>query len=145
MIDDSRPELTDYGVVSMNHGSSVTGSDLSRAIYQVDQLGRHMEEFFDDFDLLLSPTMAVSAFPIDDRPNSIGGRKVDPFWGFVPFTYPINMSGQTAASIPCGYSSDGMPIGLHIIGPRGSESRVLQAAAAFERAMPLGDHRPMVS
>ena len=145
MIDDNRAELTDYGVVSMDHGSSVTGSDLSRAIYHVDQLGRYMEEFFDDFDLLLSPTMAVPAFPIHDRPRSIGGRQVDPFWGFVPFTYPINMSGQTAASIPCGYSSDGMPIGLHIVGPRGSESRVLQAAAAFERALPLGDQRPMVS
>ena len=102
MIDDNRAELTDYGVVSMDHGGSVTGSDLSRAIYHVDQLGRYMEEFFDDFDLLLSPTMAVPAFPIHDRPRSIGGRQVDPFWGFVPFTYPINMSGQTAASIPCG-------------------------------------------
>ena len=91
------------------------------------------------------PTMAVPAFPIDDRPKLIGGRTVDPFWGFVPFTYPINMSGQTAASIPCGYSSNGMPIGLHIIGPRGSESRVLQAAAAFEQAMPWADKRPGVS
>ena len=89
--------------------------------------------------------MAVPAFPIDDRPTSIGGRTVDPFWGFVPFTYPINMSGQTAASIPCGYSSSGMPIGLHIIGPRGAESLVLQAAAAFERAMPWVEERPGVS
>ena len=89
MIDDNRAELTDYGVVSMDHGGSVTGSDLSRAIYHVDQLGRYMEEFFDDFDLLLSPTMAVPAFSIDERPRSIGGRQVDPFWGFVPFTYPI--------------------------------------------------------
>ena len=69
---------------------------------------------------------------------------MDPFWGFVPFTYPINMSGQTAASIACGYSSNGMPIGLHIIGPRGSESRVLQAEAAFERAMPRAAKRPEI-
>ena len=145
MFDDNRNDFTDYGVTSMEHGRSVTGADLSRAIYEVDRLGRHMEEFFDDFDLLLSPTMAVPAFPIEDRPSVIGGRNVDPFWGFVPFTYLINISGQTAASIPCGYSSDGMPIGLHIIGPRGSEARVLQAAAAFERAMPWVGDRPGVS
>jgi len=145
MFDDNRDDLTDYGVTSMEHGRSVTGADLSHAIYEVDRLGRHMEEFFDDVDLLLSPTMAVPAFPIEDRPSVIGGRTVDPFWGFVPFTYPINIAGQTAASIPCGYYSDGMPIGLHIIGPRGSEARVLQAAAAFERAMPLMGDRPGVS
>jgi len=70
---------------------------------------------------------------------------VDPFWGFLPFTYPINISGQTAASIPCGYSSDGMPIGLHIIGPKGSEAKVLQACAAFEAANPWAGDRPGVS
>ena len=145
MFEDNRDDFTYYGVTSMEHGRSVTGADLSRAIYEVNRLGRHMEEFFDDFDLLLSPTMAVPAFPIDNRPTSIGGRTVDPFWGFVPFTYPINMSGQTAASIPCGYSSSGMPIGLHIIGPRGTESLVLQAAAAFESAMPWVEERPGVS
>jgi len=145
LLEENGHLLTDYGVTSMEHGKEVTGADLSRAIYEVDRLGRRMEEFFDDFDLLLSPTMAVPAFPIEDRPSVIGGRTVDPFWGFVPFTYPINISGQTAASIPCGYSSDGMPIGLHIIGPRGAEARVLQAAAAFERAMPWVGERPGVS
>jgi aspartyl-tRNA(Asn)/glutamyl-tRNA(Gln) amidotransferase subunit A len=55
------------------------------------------------------------------------------------------MTGQTAASVPCGFSSDGMPIGLHIVGPRGAEGKVLQAAAAFERARPWQDKRPPVS
>ena len=89
--------------------------------------------------------MAVPACPVEDRPAVIDGRDVDPFWGFVPFTYLINITGQTAASIPCGYSSDGMPIGLHIIGPRGSEAKVLQACAAFEKAMPWIGERPGVS
>jgi aspartyl-tRNA(Asn)/glutamyl-tRNA(Gln) amidotransferase subunit A len=118
---------------------------MSRAIYEVNRVGRRMEEFFDDFDLLLTPTMAVPAFPIDQRPSVIGGKTVEPFWGFLPFTYLINMTGQTAASIPCGFSSDGMPIGLHIIGPRGSEAKVLQASAAFEQAQPWEGRRPGVS
>ena len=145
MFDDRRKELTDYGVKAMEHGRTVTGADLSRAIYDVDRLGRQMEEFFDDFDLLISPTMAVPAFTIEQRPSVIGGREVDPDWGFVPFTYLINITGQTAASVPCGYSADGMPIGLHIIGPRGSEARVLQACAALEQAQPWAGERPGVS
>ena len=134
-----------YGLVSLLHGQEVTGADMSRAIYEIDRLGRRMEEFFDDFDLLLSPTMAVTAFPIGQRPSVIGGREVEPFWGFLPFTYLINITGQTAASVPCGYSEDGMPIGLHIIGPRGSEARVLRASAAFEQAQPWAGVRPEVS
>ena len=114
----------------------------SRALLKVDQLRRHMEVFFDDYDLLLTPTMAVPAFPVDQRPAEIAGRKVEPFWGYLPFTYPINMSGQTASSVPCGFSSDGMPIGLHIIGPKGAEAKVLQASAAFEEAQPWQDKRP---
>ena len=145
LLEQHRNDFTEYGLRAIEHGEGVTGADLSRAIYQVDRIGRRLEDFFDDFDLLLSPTMAVPAFPIEQRPSVIGGREVEPFWGFLPFTYPINMSGQTAASIPCGYSADGMPIGLHIIGPRGSEAKVLQAAAAFEQAQPWADKRPGVS
>jgi aspartyl-tRNA(Asn)/glutamyl-tRNA(Gln) amidotransferase subunit A len=89
--------------------------------------------------------MAVPAFPIEQRPSVIGGREVEPFWGYLPFTFPINMTGQTAASVPCGFSAEGMPIGLHIIGPRGAEARVLKASAAFEQARPWSDKRPPVS
>ena len=57
---------------------------------------------------------------------------------------PINMIGSTAASIPCGFSSDGLPIGLHVIGAPGAESTVFAASAAFEQARPWIQHRPPV-
>tara|TARA_Y100000588_G_scaffold83099_2_gene87613 strand:- start:2536 stop:3165 length:630 start_codon:yes stop_codon:yes gene_type:complete len=145
LLEEHRNDFSEYGLKSIEHGASTSGADMSRAIHRVDQVGRQLEDFFDNFDLLLTPTMAVSAFPIDQRPSIIGGKTVEPFWGFLPFTYPINMSGQTAASVPCGYSDDGMPIGLHIIGPRGSEAKVLQAAAAFEQAQPWDGVKPGVS
>ena len=145
LMDEHRDEFTDYALRSLEHGANVTGADLSRGLLRVDQLRRQLEDVFDRYDLLLTPTMAVPAFPIDQRPSVIGGRAVDPFWGFLPFTYPINMTGQTASSVPCGFSADGMPIGLHIIGPRGSEAKVLQASAAFEQARPWTDKRPPVS
>ncbi len=149
LLGERRDDFTYYGLRAFDRGAAVTGADLSRALLRVDQLRRQMEVFFDDYDLLLTPTMAVPAFPIEERPAIIGGKEVDPFWGYLPFTFPINMTGQTAASVPCGFSEDpasaGMPIGLHLVGPRGSEARVLQASAAFEQARPWSDKRPPVS
>lgn len=142
LLAEHREELSPPGRRSLEHGAGVSGAGLSRALHQVAVLGRRMEEFFDTYDLLLTPTMATPAFEIGQRPAVIGGREVDPHWGFLPFTYPINMTGQTAASVPCGFSADGLPIGLHLIGPRGAEARVLQASAAYERARPWADKRP---
>lgn len=145
LLDQHRDDFTEYGLGALEHGAEVTGADLSRGLLRVDQLRRQMEDFFDQYDLLLTPTMAVPAFVIEQRPSVIGGKQVDPFWGFLPFTFPINMTGQTASSVPCGFSSDAMPIGLHIIGPKGAEARVLQASAAFEQARPWSEKRPPVS
>ena len=142
LLEEHREELSPPGRRSIEHGEQVTGADLSRAIHHATVLGRRMEDFFQTCDLLLTPTLATPAFEIGNRPDTINGRPVDPHWGFLPFTYPINMTGQTAASVPCGFTADGLPIGLHIIGPRGAEARVLQAAAAYERARPWADRRP---
>ncbi len=142
MLEEHRDDFSQPGLYSLEHGARVDGARVSRALHRVDVLGRLMEDFFDTYDLLLTPTMPVPAFEIGQRPTVIGGKEVDPNWGFLPFTYPINMTGQTASSVPCGFSSDGLPIGLHIIGPRRSEARVLQASAAFERARPWADKVP---
>ena len=145
LLPEHAEEFTDYGLRSLQHGASVSGADLSRALLRVDLLRRQMENFFDQYDLLLTPTMAVAAFPIEQRPGVIGGKTVEPFWGYLPFTFPINMTGQTASSVPGGFSADGMPIGLHLVGPHGSEAKVLQASAAFEQARPWSQKRPPVS
>ena len=149
LLAERRDDFTYYGLRAFDHGAEVTGADLSRSLLRVDQLRRQMETFFDDYDLLLTPTMAVPAFPIEQRPAVIGGKEVEPFWGYLPFTFPINMTGQTAASVPCGFAQEsdnaGMPVGLHLVGPRGAEAKVLRAAAAFEQARPWQDKLPPVS
>jgi Asp-tRNA(Asn)/Glu-tRNA(Gln) amidotransferase A subunit family amidase len=145
LLKEQRDDLTSYVRGSLEHAAALTAADLSRALLRVDQLRRQMEVFFDKYDLLLTPTMAVPAFPVGHRPTIISGKEVDPFWGYLPFTFPINMSGQTASSVPCGFSADGMPIGLHLVGPRTAEAKVLQASAAFEEAHSWIQHRPPVS
>ena len=106
-----------------------------------------MTDLFEEYDLLLSPTLALSSLPVGEFPDEIAGRPVYPhrYFSFHPFTYPINAIGHAAASIPAGFSSDGMPIGLHIVGAKGGEETVIAASAAFERAMPWIQHRPPVS
>ena len=69
---------------------------------------------------------------------------MDAVTGFYPYTYPFNMTGQPAASVPCGFV-DGLPVGLHIVGRFGDDATVLRAAAAFEQARPWQGTRPPVA
>ena len=106
-----------------------------------------MTDLFEKYDLLLSPTTSLTALPVGEFPDEVAGKPAYPhrYFGFHPFTYPINAIGHAAASIPAGFSSDGMPIGLHIVGRKGGEETVIAASAAFERASPWIQHRPPVS
>ena len=142
LLDERITDFTDYVRNTLQHAAGLSAADLSTSLLRVDQVRRQMEIFFDDYDLLLTPTMPVTAFPIDDRPTIIGGKEVNPFWGYLPFTFPINMTGQTAANVPCGFSQNGMPVGLHIIAPKCSEALVLRASSAFEMINPWIHHRP---
>jgi aspartyl-tRNA(Asn)/glutamyl-tRNA(Gln) amidotransferase subunit A len=90
--------------------------------------------------------MPVDAFTVGEPPVEIDGVEVvDQLGGYIPFTYPINMIGYPAASVPCGFTERGMPVGLQITGRWGDESTVIAASAAFEEARPWTHHRPMVS
>ncbi len=128
-------------------GEAVTwpASGLALALGELEWHRARMDDLVRRYDMLLTPTLATPAFAVGERPDVIDGQAVDPVWGFTPFTFPINMSGHTAASVPCGFSADGMPIGLHVIGRMGDEANVLRACAAFEQARPWGDRRPAVS
>jgi aspartyl-tRNA(Asn)/glutamyl-tRNA(Gln) amidotransferase subunit A len=100
--------------------------------------------FFRRYDLLLTPTMPTVAWDAGKpAPSQIAGRPIDAF-GYTPFTFPFNLTGQPAATVPCGFSSDGLPIGLQIVGRRLDDATVLRAAAAFEAARPWADARPQV-
>ncbi|MCY3637976.1 MAG: amidase [Chloroflexi bacterium] len=138
-------DLTDYFRANMEFAATQTAADYARAIGELDIVKARFDEYFENYDLLLSPTMAVPAFEIEQHPTSVAGQEVDPFFGYLPFTYPVNAIGHPAASVPCGFSSDGMPIGLHIVGRHGDEETVLAASAAFERVMPWVHKMPPVS
>ena len=145
LLNDRIEELEDYSRKFIEHGLEMTASDYSMALHGTVHLQARMQGLFEKFDLLLTPTVAVPAFPIGQNPVIIGGKQVEPFLGFTPLTYPFNLSMQPAASVPCGFSSDGLPIGLQIVGRCGEEKAVLRASAAFEQARPWLGQRPTFS
>lgn len=142
---EDHPEmLMDYVYSNIENGKAITGTEYATATSALAQHRNSVAAYFDEFDLLLTPTLAVPAFPCGERPTIIDGKDVD--WkGHYPFTFGFNMSGNPAASVPCGFSHDGLPIGLHIVGGRLDELTVLRASAAFEQVQPWADKLPPIS
>ncbi len=139
-------QMTHYAREFLAMGGRVTAMDYARALGHRDRLIAQMDALFEKHDLLLSPTLALPGVPVGQFPEEIAGRPAYPhkYFSFHPFTYPINVTGNAAASVPAGLSSNGLPIGLHIVGRRGDEETVIAASAAFERARPWIQRRPPV-
>ena len=94
-----------------------------------------MRQFMQRYDFLLTPSVAVPAF--DALPAGHGTIDPETMLGWTPFSYPFNLTQQPACSIPCGLTSDGLPIGLQIVGPMFGDALVLRAARAYESACPI--------
>jgi aspartyl-tRNA(Asn)/glutamyl-tRNA(Gln) amidotransferase subunit A len=97
---------------------------------------------FDTYDLLLTPTVSVAAFEVGRLNPAHYPQHPWDWFPWAGFSYPFNFTGQPAATVPAGFTSAGMPVGLQIVGPRLADLRVLQASAAFERARPWAQKRP---
>jgi aspartyl-tRNA(Asn)/glutamyl-tRNA(Gln) amidotransferase subunit A len=129
-------DLLDQGRVPViQRGLSMPATELvdaqsAKALYRAA-----WDAFMESCDLVLTPTVPLTAFPAGlDQPGSVAGRRTE-YLSWAGFTYPFNVTGQPAATVPCGMV-DGLPVGLQITGRRGADALVLQAAAAFERAHP---------
>lgn len=128
--------LMDRGLLDVaDEGARIGMMDLLEAAQQRGVLGTRMNQFHERYDLLLTPTLPLAAFEAGRETSDVMKEKRWTAW--TPFTYPFNLTQQPAASIPCGLTSTGLPVGLHIVGPRYGDARVLRAARAFESAQPF--------
>lgn len=134
LIDPGLLEVVEYGQTLS--AAALMAAQGRRGAYNTDML-----RFMASYDLLLTPTLPATAFQAGaDAPDTNGDPDVPNDW--TPFTYPFNLTGQPAATVPCGFDQSGLPIGLQIVGRWQSDVTVLRAAAAFEAIAPWAHHTP---
>jgi len=137
--------LMDEGLVKfIEAGLECRAVDYTAATRVRDDLAAKLAAFFADHDLLLTPTVAVAPFPIGQAPREMGGVKMEPV-DWIPFTYAFNLTGNPAASVPCGTTAVGLPVGLQVVGPRHADALVLNLCAQLEEARPWAHHRPALA
>lgn len=137
-----RRHLLDPLILSVGaSGQRVSLSGYMRAMEQRIAIAAASKAFFERHDLLVGPVMPVPAYAVGrDVPE--GYRSED--WDWCPYTYPWNMTGQPAASVPIGFTAAGLPVGVQIIGRMGGEADILRAARAIELRSPLHRIRPVM-
>jgi aspartyl-tRNA(Asn)/glutamyl-tRNA(Gln) amidotransferase subunit A len=119
----------------IERGREFSGTDYIRATYKRGKLRGQFLDLFQSYDVLITPTVATVAFEAGTiGVGEIDGKVVDKHLGWSPFSWPMNLAGLPAATIPCGRTREGLPIGLQIVAPWLREQQILDLAVAFEKA-----------
>ena len=141
--DDISPDLK--GTIRL--GLDNSAMNIGKAKEQRKQVYEAMYQYFKNYDILITPTLPCPAI----KPGWLEtgttfpsiGKKTLSIMSWMTYTYPFNMTGLPAASIPSGWTNSGLPIGMQIVGKRYDESTVLQVSKAFEEVAPWQDKRPI--
>jgi len=119
---------------------SQTSEEYYTKVFRRYDLREKLRQFFEGYDLLLSPATPCAAFDVGlNTPPNLTDRNIV---SWVYYTYPFNLTGQPAASIPAGFTREGLPVGLQMVAKINSEVDIFRAAAAYERAYPWFDRYP---
>ena len=113
-----------------------TAAQYAQALQERHALNRTVNAFLAEHTILLTPTVAAPPFAKEGPPPTVIAGKEVGGAGFIPFTYPFNLTGHPGASVPAGRDSNGMPVGLQIIGPKFNDRLILQVSAAYEALAP---------
>jgi len=123
------------------YGTKISAAEYIGAVMRMHNQSRHIIQSLSAYDALLTPTLTRPAMPLGTLPSG-SGRDREELWGWLPFTFPFNATGQPAFSLPNGFSNEGLPIGLQIVGRPADEATIISLAAAFEEARPWKDKHP---
>ncbi|MEA2249688.1 MAG: aspartyl-tRNA(Asn)/glutamyl-tRNA(Gln) amidotransferase subunit [Solirubrobacteraceae bacterium] len=142
MVAEHRHEMTPHVVDFIDR--DWTAEDFTDAVRGRKAFVNSMWRFMGDFDILVTPTLTVPPFPVHMQgPEKVDGRIVSPF-AWLSFTLPINLTGQPAATVPAGWTQDGLPVGMQIVGRHLDDATVLAVSAAFQEAHDWRGRRPAV-
>jgi amidase len=141
-----RTLLKDTIIWNTEQGLKLTGLDVSRAEAKRTQLFHRVREFMERYEFLVLPVTQVVPFPVEmDWVREINGVKMETYIDWMASCYAITVTGLPAISVPCGFTRDGLPVGLQIVGRHQQDLTVLQLAYAFEQATQHGKTRPALA
>jgi amidase len=143
LLDAHRARMKDTVVWNIEEGRKLTGAQVARAERDRVVLHRRMQAFMATHEFLVLPTMQVAPFDIDQPwVDTIDGVKLPTYLDWMKSCYWITVTGHPAISVPCGFTPEGLPVGLQIVGRLHDDFGVLQLAHAFETATGFGKRRP---
>ncbi|AOM01180.1 amidase [Cobetia marina] len=132
---DSQRDQMDPGLLDIAaRGSNISLSQYLAARRERTALCAHMQSFHEQWDLLITPTLPISPFTAGHNVPPEG--KYHDWMEWTPFSYPFNLTQQPAASLPCGLDDQGLPVGLHIVGGKFQDMKVMHAARLLEEMLP---------
>lgn len=138
-----RDQMDPILVRRLDLGQGLAPAEIGQAEVERTAYHQRLRRFFEQYDLLLLPTTAVPATPLDaPMPAEIAGRRIAQHLDMLLPTYAFNFSAYPAITVPCGFTGEGLPVGLQIVAGWRQDARVLGAAAAFEAAAPWTARRP---
>ena len=141
-----RAQLKDTVVWNIEQGLKLTPADLERAARAQTALDARIAAFFASHEFLVLPTVQLLPFPVEiEWPRAVAGVAMQTYIDWMATCYAISCTGLPAISVPCGFSADGLPVGLQIVGRRHRDADVLALARAFERKTELARRRPRIA
>jgi amidase len=124
-------------------GADLTGADIARAYQQLTSIHDRMRAFFETYDVLALPVSQVPPFSAEiEYPADINGEQQATYLDWMRSAYLITVTGCPAISVPAGFTSEGWPVGLQLVGPVRGERRLLEIARAYEQTTRIGERRP---
>jgi amidase len=145
-LERGRAQLKDTVVWNIEQGLKLTPADLERAARLQAALDARVAEFFSTYEFLVLPTVQVLPFRVEvEWPRAIEGVAMKTYVDWMASCYAISCLGAPASSVPCGFSADGLPVGLQIVGRRGRDLDVLRLARAFEQATQHARRHPTIA
>jgi amidase len=143
---ENRHQLKSTVIWNAEQGLKLTALDIARAESMRTALYQRVAAFFERYDYLCLPTTQVPPFSIEQEyPTEINGQQLETYIDWMGLCYAITVTGCPSISVPCGFTPDGLPVGLQIVGPAHADVGVLQLAHAFEQATMFYRQKPAVA
>jgi amidase len=143
LLEHHREEMKDTVVWNIEEGARLSGPQIGRAERMRTELFHRVRTFMQSYEFLVAPVSQVPPFDVKQRyVTEIAGEQMETYIDWMRSCYYVTVTGLPAVSVPCGFTPEGLPVGVQIVGRYRDDFGVLQLAHAFERATRHGERRP---